>query len=100
VIGYAIMVQLLSFIFESTLEGTVLRVLFYLSVGLGAGLLRSLEAEGHASAVSTGRRRESVARAALSGGRWRWKYGSASQVKATANQAGEVRLNDGEFPLR
>jgi O-antigen ligase len=45
VIGYTIMVQLLSFIFESSLEGTVLRVLFYLSVGLGAALLRSVEAE-------------------------------------------------------
>jgi O-antigen ligase len=45
ILGYTIMVQLLSFIFEASLEGTVLRVLFYLSVGLGAGLLRAMESE-------------------------------------------------------
>jgi O-antigen ligase len=64
VIGYTIMVQLLSFIFESSLEGTVLRVLFYLSVGLGAGLLRAIESELHQSTTLPipGDR----------GTRWRW----------------------------
>jgi O-antigen ligase len=47
VLGYTISVQLLSFIFEASLEGTVLRVLFYLSVGLGAGLVRAMESERH-----------------------------------------------------
>jgi O-antigen ligase len=45
VIGYTIIVQLVIFAFESSFEGTVLRVLFYLSVGLAVGLLRSVEAE-------------------------------------------------------
>jgi O-antigen ligase len=45
VIAYALMVQLVSFLFESSFEGTVLRVLFYLSVGLAAALLRSAERE-------------------------------------------------------
>jgi O-antigen ligase len=45
VIGYALMVQLVSFLFESSFEGTVLRVLFYLSVGVATALLRSVEAE-------------------------------------------------------
>lgn len=49
VIGYALMVQLVSFVFEASLEGTVLRVLFYLSVGLAAGLLRSVEQEPEAA---------------------------------------------------
>ena len=34
VIAYTILVQLVSFLFESSFEGTVLRVLFYLSIGL------------------------------------------------------------------
>lgn len=45
VIGYTLMVELVSFVFESTLEGTVLRVLFYLSIGLVVGLLRSVESD-------------------------------------------------------
>jgi O-antigen ligase len=45
VIGYAVTVQLVLFLFESSFEGTVLRVLFYMSVGLAAALLRSTEAE-------------------------------------------------------
>jgi O-antigen ligase len=45
VIVYALIVQLVIFLFESSFEGTVLRVLFYLSVGLAAALLRSVEAE-------------------------------------------------------
>jgi O-antigen ligase len=45
VIAYALMVQLVSFLFESSFEGTVLRLLFYLSVGLAAALLRAAEAE-------------------------------------------------------
>jgi O-Antigen ligase len=45
VIGYTVMVELISFLFESSLEGTVLRVLFYLCIGLLAGLLRSVESE-------------------------------------------------------
>jgi len=45
VIAYALMVQLVSLLFESSFEGTVLRVLFYFSVGLAAALLRSAERE-------------------------------------------------------
>jgi hypothetical protein len=45
VIAYTLLVQLISFLFEASFEGTVLRVLFYLSVGLAVGLLRSVEAE-------------------------------------------------------
>jgi hypothetical protein len=45
VIAYALMVELVSFLFESSFEGTVLRVLFYMSVGLLAALLRAVESE-------------------------------------------------------
>lgn len=45
VIGYTLIVQLVLFLFESSLEGTVLRVLFYMSVGSAAALLRSVEEE-------------------------------------------------------
>jgi hypothetical protein len=45
VIAYALMVQLISFLFESSFEGTVLRVLFYMSVGLATALLRAVEGE-------------------------------------------------------
>jgi O-antigen ligase len=45
IIAYALMVQLVSFLFESSFEGTVLRLLFYLSVGLATALLRSVEQE-------------------------------------------------------
>jgi O-antigen ligase len=45
VIAYTLLVQLVSFFFEASYEGTVLRVLFYLSIGLAVALLRSTEAE-------------------------------------------------------
>jgi O-antigen ligase len=45
VIGYAVIVQLVIGLFESSFEGTTLRVLFYLSVGLAAALLRAAEVE-------------------------------------------------------
>ena len=45
VIAYALMVQLVLFLFESSFEGTVLRVLFYMSIGLAVGLLRAAERE-------------------------------------------------------
>jgi O-antigen ligase len=45
VIAYALMVQLISFLFEGSFEGTLLRVLFYLSIGLATALLRSVEQE-------------------------------------------------------
>lgn len=51
VIAYALIVQLVSFLFESTLEGTVLRVLFYLSLGLATALLRSIESESPLTAT-------------------------------------------------
>jgi O-antigen ligase len=54
VIGYALMVQLVSFVFEASFEGTVLRVLFYLSVGLATALLRSAELEPQARIPRTG----------------------------------------------
>lgn len=43
VIAYTLMVQLVLFLFESSFEGTVLRVLFYMSIGLAFALLRSVE---------------------------------------------------------
>jgi hypothetical protein len=51
VIAYTLMVQLVIFLFESSFEGTVLRVLFYLSLGLATGFMRSLEAERLAATV-------------------------------------------------
>jgi O-antigen ligase len=50
VIAYALMVQLVIFLFESSFEGTLLRLLFYLSVGLATALLRSAEAESPTTA--------------------------------------------------
>lgn len=50
VIAYALMVQLVIFLFESSFEGTVLRLLFYMSVGLATALLRSVEAESPTTA--------------------------------------------------
>jgi O-antigen ligase len=50
VIAYALMVQLISFLFEGSFESTVLRVLFYLSIGMAAALLRSVEQEQESSA--------------------------------------------------
>jgi hypothetical protein len=41
ILGFSVLVQLLIFIFESSFEGTVLKVLFYLCIGFAAGLLRS-----------------------------------------------------------
>jgi hypothetical protein len=49
IIAYTLIVQLVLFLFESSFEGTVLRVLFYMSIGLAAGLLRSLEREPEAT---------------------------------------------------
>jgi O-antigen ligase len=43
VIAYILIVQLVLLLFESSFEGTVLRVLFYMSVGIVAALLRSIE---------------------------------------------------------
>jgi hypothetical protein len=45
VIGYAVLVQLAIFLFEASFEGSVLRVLFYLSMGLSVALLRAVERE-------------------------------------------------------
>jgi O-antigen ligase len=53
VIGYAVIVQLVIFLFESSFEGTVLRVLFYLSIGMAAALLRAEEAERRATVAAT-----------------------------------------------
>lgn len=53
VIAYALMVQLVSFLFESSFEGTVLRLLFYLSVGLATALLRSVEQQRSATTTPT-----------------------------------------------
>jgi O-antigen ligase len=52
IIAYALMVQLISFLFESSFEGTVLRVLFYMSVGLATALLRAVETEATAAGDS------------------------------------------------
>lgn len=43
VIAYTIIVQLVSYLFEASFEGTLLRILFYLSIGLAAALLRADE---------------------------------------------------------
>jgi O-antigen ligase/polysaccharide polymerase Wzy-like membrane protein len=44
VLGLAVLTQLLSFVVEASFEGTVLKVLFFLFIGLAVGLLRSIEA--------------------------------------------------------
>lgn len=44
-IGFAVLVEVISFSFESSFEGTVLRVIFFLSLGLLVGLLKAAEAE-------------------------------------------------------
>jgi O-antigen ligase len=49
-IAYTVMVQLVLFLFESSFEGTVLRVLFYMSVGIAVALLRAVEHESSAVA--------------------------------------------------
>lgn len=43
VVGLALAIEILAFAFESSFEGSVLRVIFYLSVGLLAGLVQRLE---------------------------------------------------------
>jgi O-antigen ligase len=45
VIAYTVLVELVSFAFESSFEGTILRMLFYLSIGLLAAVLRANEQE-------------------------------------------------------
>jgi O-antigen ligase len=52
VLGLAVVGQLLIFLTQSSFEGTVLRVIFYLSLGLAAGLLRAHEAEAGGDLVS------------------------------------------------
>jgi O-antigen ligase len=50
VIAYTLLVQLVIFLMQASFEGTVLRVLFYMSIGLAVGLLRSVERESRATA--------------------------------------------------
>jgi O-antigen ligase len=57
VVAYTLLVQLVSFLFESSFEGTVLRVLFYLCLGLAVALLRAEEAGGTTSSARRGSRR-------------------------------------------
>jgi hypothetical protein len=45
VLAYVLLVQLVSYTFEASFEGTVLRVLFYMSIGMAVALLRSVESE-------------------------------------------------------
>jgi O-antigen ligase len=54
VIAYAVMVQLVIFVFESSFEGTVLRLLFYFSIGLAVALLRSVEIETRSARAQPG----------------------------------------------
>jgi O-antigen ligase len=44
-VAYVVLVQIVIFLFQASFEGTLLRVLFYLSVGLGVALLRAVERE-------------------------------------------------------
>jgi O-antigen ligase len=44
-VAYAVLVEAISFAFESSFEGTVLRVIFYLALGLLVGLVRAAETE-------------------------------------------------------
>ena len=46
-VGFAVMAQLLIFVVESSYEGVLLRVLFYLSVGLVTALVRASENPDH-----------------------------------------------------
>jgi hypothetical protein len=48
VVALALTIELLTFAFESSFEGSVLRVIFYMSVGLLAGLVRRLDADADA----------------------------------------------------
>jgi O-antigen ligase len=45
VIAYAVIVQLVIGLFESSFEGTTLRILFYLSIGLATAFARAAESE-------------------------------------------------------
>jgi O-antigen ligase len=45
VVGFTLTAQLVIFAVESSFEGTTLRVLFYLSIGLAASLVRASEAQ-------------------------------------------------------
>jgi O-antigen ligase len=56
VVGLALTIELLSFAFEASFEGSVLRVIFYLSVGLLAGLVRRLEIDSGTAPAPTPRR--------------------------------------------
>jgi O-antigen ligase len=47
-IGFAVSIEVVSFCFESSFEGTVLRVIVYLSLGLLTGLLTAAQAEATA----------------------------------------------------
>ncbi|MHC3467683.1 O-antigen ligase family protein [Streptomyces sp. 7R007] len=47
-VGFAVTVQLIVFAVESSFEGTTLRVLFYLSVGLAAAVVRACEERNEA----------------------------------------------------
>jgi O-antigen ligase len=44
-VAYAVLVEVISFAFESSFEGTVLRVIFYLTLGLLVGLVRAAQTE-------------------------------------------------------
>ncbi|SDS07564.1 O-antigen ligase family protein [Actinopolymorpha singaporensis] len=48
-LGYAVLVEVVTFAFESSYEGTVLRVLFYLLLAMLAGLLRAATIESTAT---------------------------------------------------
>jgi O-antigen ligase len=47
-IGFAVLIEVVSFCFESSFEGTVIRVILYLSLGLLTGLLKAAEVEAEA----------------------------------------------------
>jgi hypothetical protein len=46
-----VLVEVISFAFESSFEGTVLRVIFYLTLGLLVGLVRAADRESAAAAT-------------------------------------------------
>jgi hypothetical protein len=45
VVAYTLAVQLIIFLWESSFEGTVLKVIFFMSIGLAVGLVRAAEVE-------------------------------------------------------
>jgi O-antigen ligase len=51
-VAFGVLVEVLSFSFESSFEGTVLRVIFYLTIGLLAGLLRASDQEAAEDSVA------------------------------------------------